>query len=124
MKFPNKKTTILTIVLIISGLFTIVIMNNFKKSNQIELASVSLKENNTSEMFAILLEQTAGTGDYKPSEDNTWPETGYQYNEEKSGCMDASGNKLDGVISYDSNTKIASVDTSNTSYCYLYFDLV
>ena len=68
-----------------------------------------------------MIEQEDGT--YKEDTSNTWPTSGYQYNADMSGCIDLNGNKLDGVLSYDSTTNIATVDTGNTSYCYLYFSI-
>ena len=40
-----------------------------------------------------------------------------------SGCIDINGNKLDGVLTYDSTNNIATIDTTNTSYWYLYFSI-
>ncbi|MBQ8902566.1 MAG: hypothetical protein IJY87_05885 [Bacilli bacterium] len=84
------------------------------------LDEVNLNISN-SNMFAIMLEQSDGT--YKEDTTNTWPTSGYAYNESMSGCVDINGNKLDGVLSYDATNNIATVDTGNTSYCYLYFKI-
>ncbi|MBQ8901970.1 MAG: hypothetical protein IJY87_02750 [Bacilli bacterium] len=96
----------------------------YKSSNNknANLATVDLKGNIVNNnMFAIMLEQEDGT--YKEDTTSTWPTDGYTYNASMSGCIDINGNKLDGVLSYDATNNIATVDTGNTSYCYLYFSI-
>lgn len=88
--------------------------------NQVE----DLKQNNNiinNDMFAIMIEQADET--YAELENNTWP-TNMQYNSNLSGCLDASGNPLNGILSYDKTTNVAHVSTSETAYCYLYFDIL
>ena len=72
-------------------------------------------------MFAIMIEQDDGT--YKEDTSSTWPTSGYIYNESMSGCIDINGNRIDNALTYDKENNKASVNTTNTSYCYLYFSL-
>lgn len=96
----------------------------YKSSNNVTLAEVNLTENNSKESFAVLIEQTDGSYIEQDVNIKTWPTSDkYNYNTEKSGCIDLNGNLLLNVLSYDSDTGVATVDTANTSYCYLYFDL-
>lgn len=37
---------------------------------------------------------------------------------------DNNGNKINSILTYDTNTKLAIIETGTTSYCYMYFDLV
>jgi len=76
---------------------------------------------NKSEIFAIMLEQPDGTYEEDTSI-SKWPSTGYIYNKEFSGCLDLSGNKVDGVLTYDEVNHIAEVNTIDSVSCYLYFD--
>lgn len=95
----------------------------YKSSSNRSLDEVSLNKVETTETFAILVEQSDGT--YKELDGDTkiWPTDGYKFNATKSGCIDVNGNRIEGVLSYDSSTNIATVDTAKTSYCYLYFDI-
>jgi len=84
------------------------------------LDNITLKEEiNNINGFAIMIEQDDGT--YKESINNSWP-SDMKYNEELSGCIDSNGNKLNGVLTFDTVNKISIVETTDTSYCYLYFD--
>jgi len=92
----------------------------YKSSNnkQVTLDNVNLKEEiKNMKGIAIMLEQDDGT--YKESSTNTFP-TDMKFNSELSGCIDNLGNKIENSLTYENG--IANVETSNTSYCYLYFD--
>jgi len=122
MQVVNKKMCVIVIlVLVIIESCTLFLMYKSFSNKNTSLDEVNLNINN-SNMFAIMLEQDDGT--YKEDTSNTWPTSGYTYNETMSGCIDINGNKLDGVLSYDATNNIATVDTGNTSYCYLYFSKV
>ncbi|MBQ7031636.1 MAG: hypothetical protein IJN13_04630 [Bacilli bacterium] len=119
MQVVNKKMCVIVIlVLVIIESCTLFLMYKSYGNKNNTLDEVNLNINNTN-MFAIMLEQEDGT--YKEDTTSTWPTSGYTYNDSMSGCIDINGNKLDGVLSYDSTNNIATVDTGNTSYCYLYF---
>ena len=121
MQVVNKKMCVIVIlVLVIIESCTLFLMYKSYGNKNTNLDEVNLNINNTN-MFAIMLEQEDGT--YKEDTNNTWPTSGYTYNESMSGCIDINGNKLDGVLTYDSTNNIATVDTGNTSCCYLYFSL-
>ena len=109
-------------LLVIVEIFALFLMYKSSNNKNANLATVDLKGNIVNnDMFAIMLEQDDGT--YKEDKSNTWPTDGYTYNESMSGCIDINGNKLDGVLTYDSTNNIATVDTGKTSYCYLYFSI-
>ncbi|MBQ7031308.1 MAG: hypothetical protein IJN13_02905 [Bacilli bacterium] len=119
MQVVNKKMCVIVIlVLVIIESCTLFLMYKSFSNKNTNLDEVNLNISN-SNMFAIMLEQEDGT--YKEDTTSTWPTSGYTYNESMSGCIDLNGNKLDGVLSYDATNNIATVDTGNTSYCYLYF---
>ena len=121
MKVVNKKMcVILVLLLVIIESCTLFLMYKSYSAKETNLDEVNLNINDTN-MFAIMLEQEDGT--YKEDTSSTWPTDGYTYNESMSGCIDINGNKLDGVLTYDATNNIATVDTGNTSYCYLYFSI-
>ena len=88
-----------------------------------KLDNVDLKQSDkNNDMFAIMLGDKNGV--YTESTSTTWPTDGsYFYNSTKSGCIDANGNTLEGVLSFDESTWTAKLTTNTTSYCYLYFDI-
>ena len=104
------------IVLIVSIFFSL------NKKEYHELPKVKIKESIKNKQFALLLEQTKGKGDYKESVGEL-PTEGYVFNESKSGCTDINGKIIDESLNYDYETYTVLVDTSKTSYCYLYYDI-
>ncbi|MBQ7031503.1 MAG: hypothetical protein IJN13_03920 [Bacilli bacterium] len=122
MQVVNKKMCVIVIlVLVIIESCTLFLMYKSYGNKNTSLDEVNLNKEINNNMFAIMLEQEDGT--YKEDAINTWPTSGYTYNASMSGCIDLNGNKLDGVLTYDSTNNIATVDTGNTSYCYLYFSI-
>ena len=67
-------------------------------------------------MFAIMVQKEDGSG-YEES--NTVPSDGV-LNLEKSGCLDANGNLIDGALTYENGFVNAEIE--GTAYCYLFFD--
>lgn len=116
-KIINKKNLLIITLIFIEIIFI------FLTCKSINNKVIKL-DNNTdkSNLFAIILEQD--NGEYKESDINDWPSDGYIYNDELSYCNDAYGNKLVGVLNYDSDAKKVSVDFDSAGYCYLYFDKV
>ena len=85
-----------------------------------ELPKVKIKEPLNNKQFALMLEQA--NGEYKEST-GEFPTEGYVFSESKSGCTDINGKVIDGALSYDYETYTVLLDTSKTSYCYLYYDI-
>ncbi len=115
----NLKVSLIVCLCLIE-ICSVFLMWKSLSARETTLDSVKLKDIKSNNMFAIMLEQSDGT--YTESSNTTWP-TDMKYNETLSGCIDAAGNIIDGALTYDNSTNIASVSTSKTSYCYLYFDI-
>ena len=117
-----KKSNILIIIIfvVIICIFTICNLNN---NNEIILDEIT-NEEEYKNVMAIMIEEKNedGTYYYKKSNDKKWP-IDMAFNSEKSRCLDKNGNKIEGALSYNPVTRIAKVNTTTTSYCYLYFDL-
>lgn len=117
MEIVRKKYIFIFLLLI--ELTSLFLMYKSNQNKKIILDNVSLKENlEKKDMFAIMIEQDDGT--YAESNESEWP-TDRVFNVDESGCIDTNGNKLSNVLSYDSTTQVATVDTDNTTFCYLYF---
>ena len=115
----KKKIFITTIILLLVLTTSIVFIRKNKSANA-TLDTVSLKEVEKDNMFAIMVND--GSGEYTQSDGNDFPTEGYSYNEEKSGCMDNNGEKIENSLIYDSDSNKVTLTTNKTSYCYLYFD--
>lgn len=121
MKGLNRKVLlVMVLTLVLIEISTLFLMYKSLSNHKPELEKVSLKNEIKKDMFAILIEQEDGT--YETSDDNVWPTSkALVFDVEKSGCIDMNGEKLNGVLSYENG--VATVETGNTSYCYLYFSI-
>lgn len=88
-----------------------------KKYNvyQTNFAKDTVKNNN---LLSMMLEQTAGAGDYKMSTLSTWPTDGYKFNSELSKCEKGS------ILAWNDEKKQVAFSGSVSDKCYLYFDKV
>ena len=119
----NKFSKILVIVLIMIECIIIYLMGmSLSSKKAINLLELNREEILTSDVFAIMLEQD--DGNFKESTNLKWPGSGYIYNHELSGCIDKNGNSLNGVLTYNDSTKVATLDAKTTVSCFLYFNLV
>ena len=113
----KKKLMLISSVLLTLSLVNIIFFNsmdnkenniikNVNKDNQI------LKEN----MITMMYETEAGSGEYTETSDNTWPETGYIFNENLSGCENG------GELEYNSINNTVNLLSNSSDACYVYFD--
>lgn len=106
---------VLIILLIVIESFTLFLAY---KSLDDKVEKQITNEITNTQTFAILIEQEDGS--FK--EGTAWPTDGYIYSASLSGCVDHNGNKLGDILSYNPETKVASVSTKTTAICYLYFE--
>ena len=112
-----KKMLLLSSVLLTLSIITIIIFNNLdNKENNI----ISNVEKDTevinSNMITMMYETEAGTGIYEETKDTTWPESGYIFNENLSGCENG------GELEYNSINKTVNLLSNKSDNCYVYFD--
>ena len=113
----KHKTKYFVFLMLLVTLSIITIVKSQKNKN-IKLDNVSLKEEiSNMNGLAIMLQQEDGT--YKESINKSFPND-MTFNESLSGCIDNLGNKIEKSLTYENG--VANVETSSTSYCYLYFD--
>ena len=110
----KKKVTIILMVFIaiFSTIMLVVNRDNVEITN--EVGNKSKKSNN---LLTMILEQTAGTGDYKTVTQSEWPTEGYEFNKELSKCENGS------EISWDDTKKVVVVSGNLSDKCYVYFDI-
>ena len=121
MKVFNKKMyVIITLLVIIESCTLFFLYKSFlSKDTKIDEVNLNVNLKDKNNVLAIMIEQSDGT--YIESTSATWPTSGYKYNSTLSGCIDHNGNKLNGVLTYNIETNVATVDAIGTSFCYLYF---
>ena len=69
-----------------------------------------------SNMITMMYETDAGTGIYEETKDTTWPESGYIFNENLSGCENG------GELEYNSINNTVNLLSNKSDNCYVYFD--
>ena len=111
-----KKITYITLVFLLIGIFFIL-----NKNNNITLDEVKIKDNKSNVTFAMYIEKSSG--DYEISNENDFPLDTHTLNLSKSKCIDNNEQELSNILSYDNINNKVVVDTSYTSFCYLYFDV-
>ena len=67
-------------------------------------------------MLSMMLETSAGSGEYQKTTASTWPTEGYVFNETLSKCKNGSN------LSWDSDKKQVLFDGNTKDDCYVYFD--
>ncbi len=71
--------------------------------------------------YAIMLEDKDHLGTYNEYPENSWPGIGYILNIEMSSCVDSAGTEMEGLLTFNNETRIATVKSRKETYCYLYF---
>ena len=113
----NKKymKAIIISALCVLELSAIFLMCKSSHANSVKLENVNLennliKEDNKSN-FAIMLGDKDGV--YTESSDSSWPSNlKYNYNSERSGCIDVNGNEITNALSYDNQTSMVTVSSN------------
>ena len=107
-----KMFFMLTIILLFSLCF---LTYNFYNDSNIDDTSINnIKSQN---MLSIMLESSAGSGNYEMSTLNSWPTDGYVFNSELSKCENG------GTLSWDKTNKRVEFSGNNIDKCYVYFDV-
>jgi len=117
-----KKKYLLLILITLLLITSYLGVKSFKNRTKV-LDEVKLKETNKvkKRQFAIMIENNEG--EYEELESNIFPTDGYTFNSEKSGCIDNNGNLVENVLTYNETTQDITVETNNTTYCYVFFDI-
>ena len=111
---------IIFIILVITMISSLFLISHKLSDKETQLDEVKLVNSNSSKsgMFAIMLQ--GEDGEYTQSEDSDFPTEGYNYNADKSGCIDSKGVAVKDVLTYTDNK--FSIKTNQSVYCYVYFD--
>ena len=113
----NRKILLISGVLLTLSIITIIIFNNMNnKENNIISNIKKDAEVINSNMITMMYETDAGTGIYEETKDTTWPESGYIFNNNLSGCENG------GELEYNSINKTVNLLSNKSDRCYVYFD--
>jgi hypothetical protein len=107
---------VLSIILVIS-----VYLGYMSFRNKIVILDDVVLKDNSDNLLAIYVETSAESGVYEVYNNSTFPTTGYVFNTNKSGCVDANDIIIPNALSYSNNKVIVS--TRKTSKCYVYYDV-
>ena len=112
----KKIMLISSVILTIVVISMITINNRNKNEKNIIKSKEEEKEIVNSNMLTLMYETEAGSKEYVATKDNTWPEEGYIFNKNLSGCENG------GELEYNSQNNTVNLLTNKSDKCYVYFD--
>ena len=96
---------------------SIIIYNNKDNDSNNIISNITKEEPVISgNMITMMYETESGSGEYTETTDNTWPESGYIFNENLSGCENG------GELEYNSINNTVNLLSNSSDRCYVYFD--
>ena len=111
----NKKlaclcTTAFILVIVVVVLYS----SKYKSEVYVDKKNSQIK---TGTSISMMLETKRGSGDYKVSNSEKWPTSGYEFNSERSMCENG------GTLSWNEDTNSVVLNTRVSDKCYVYFDV-
>ena len=116
MIFKSKKSFLTVLVIMTLSIFCFFGMSRVYSHASLVTSNAENKVDASNNMISIMLETSAGSGDYTVSSLSSFPTTGYTYNENLSYCENGS------TLTWDKTNKNLAINTSKTDKCYVYFD--
>ena len=113
-----RKKKVLITLSIVGILLTSFIILSYINNDGVVIASGKSEEYVNNRTFSLMLETSAGSGEYQVSNDTTWPGSGYMYNETLSSCENGS------TLIWNDETNTVTLKANISDKCYLYFDIV
>ena len=111
------KKLIMSITMSITILLFCLCLLTYNFYNDSSIDDTSINNIKPQNMLSIMLESSAGSGNYEISTLNSWPTDGYVFNSELSKC------KNGGTLSWDKTNKRVEFSGNNIDKCYVYFDV-
>ncbi len=107
-----RKEKILLRLLVVTE-FIIIVISLFSLDNNVNQSYLS---DNSSNLLTMMLETDIDSNEYKAATSNDWPESGYIFNAEMSGC------ERGGTLSWNNETNKVVMESLDPDKCYVYFD--
>ena len=117
MIFKSKKSFLTVLVIMTLSIFCFFGMSRVYSHASLVTSNAENKVDASNNMISIMLETSAGSGDYTVSSLSSFPTTGYTYNENLSYCENGS------TLTWNKTNKNLAINTSKTDKCYVYFDV-
>ncbi len=111
------KKLIMSITMSITILLFCLCLLTYNFYNDSSIDDTSINNIKPQNMLSIMLESSAGSGNYEMSTLNSWPTDGYVFNSELSKCENG------GTLSWDKTNKRVEFSGNNIDKCYVYFDV-
>ena len=113
----KRKILLLSGVLLTLSLVTIIFFNSIDNKENNIISNINKNEQViNSNMITMMYETESGSGEYVETKDTTWPESGYIFNENLSGCENG------GELEYNSGNNTVNLLSNSSDRCYVYFD--
>ena len=115
----KKKVMMISCIFLLSFLIIVIIFNNSNNDNNRHNIISNMNKDEqviSNNMITLMYETDVGSDEYTQSTDNTWPESGYIFNDILSGCENG------GKLEYDSQNKVVNLLSNSSDNCYVYFD--
>ena len=113
----KRKILLISSVLLTLSLICIIAFSNINNKENNIISNITKEEPViNSNMITMMYETEAGSGEYTETKDNTWPESGYIFNEALSGCENG------GELEYNSGNNTVNLLSNSSDRCYVYFD--
>mgnify|MGYP004651470905 CR=1 FL=1 len=109
------KKNIVKILAVILCSVCFVIYRFYNATNVGDTKTNTVKPNNN--MLSMMLETSAGSGQYEMTTSSSWPTDGYVFNSELSKCENG------GTLSWNDESKQVVFNGNITDKCYIYFDI-
>ena len=118
MHMKKKVLLLSSVLLILIIIVSIVFIINKSNTNGLVLENKEeAKEQITgSNWLSMMYETGPGTGEYSESKSSLWPESGYIFNENLSGCENG------GELSWNDDLGAVTLHSNKSDSCYVYFD--
>ena len=112
----NKKIIIIVcFLLIVAMCFSI--RENYFGNTKNDIDKNVYADKNYENMLSMMLERSAGSGDYQETTASAWPTDGYVFNETLSKCEQGSS------LRWDSTKNTVVMNGNVSDKCYVYFDV-
>ncbi len=115
----NYKQLLIVIISIIGLIIIYKLPRLFINSNYKPQPEVKLRDIKDNKSLAIMV-QIGDTYNEYTSEDNKWPDDNYIFS--KAECVDNAGNRIEDAVTFNNETRQATLKSNKTIYCTLYFD--
>ena len=109
----KKKKVVITLSIVGIFILTFIIFN-YINTDGVVIASGKSEESVNNKTFSLMLETSAGSGEYQVSTDTTWPGSGYEYNENLSSCENGS------TLIWNEETRSVSLKANISDKCYIF----